>query len=180
MDATVRLTDDTFDNNFEVTGDDGISLPYNRGIDVSSPLHYVTSIDTFNVLGEHPCTFQDVTSFNAGIIVIRKTQFVFRYVMKPWVSCALNKVCINGGQKLRRMCSGANTVGFCHKYDTSVLSIILHRLYSDPEDRNKIDLSDKINWIKCYSRKELIVWDDAIFTDFQRYDQTYCRKLGRQ
>ena len=178
MDATVRLINDIFDDKVGIGGDDdGFSVPYNNGVDVSAPLHFVTSKRSFEALKEQPCTFSDVTTFNAGIIIARRTQFVARYIMRPWVSCAMDEKCIGGDQTAAKLCSGANTVGYCHKFDTSILSIILHRLYSTTEARNKIDLSKRLNWVKCYSRKELIVWDDALFTDFQRYDQTYCRQL---
>lgn len=177
MDCTIHLTDNTIEKGVQVARDHGIAIPYKAGIDVTAPLHYVTSQAMFDKFREQPCAFHNVYSFNAGVIIIVKTDFTQRYIMRPWVYCALEEQCISGGYTAPKLCAGANTIGYCHKYDTSALSIILHRLYNTEEERSKIDLSGRINWVKCYVRKELVVWDDAVFTDFQKYDQRYCRNL---
>lgn len=178
MDATIRITSGNLDKAIRTTETHGIAIPYNNGLDITVPLNFLTSKLTFEAFNEYPCTFSQVYIFNAGLIVIQKTPFTQQYIMRPWVACALNKDCITGGSLVPRLCAGANAIGFCHKYDTSALSIILNRLFNSEELRNQIDLTGRISWIKCYVRKHLVVWDDAIFNDLQPYDQTYCRGLA--
>lgn len=177
MDSNVRLLGSSLDKAILSSEIHGIALPYRNGIDRAPPLCFLTSKYTFHSFHEQPCTFSDVNAFNAGLVLVKKTTITQRYIMRPWVACALDKDCITGGFEIPRLCAGANSIGFCHKYDTSALSIILHRLFYSEELRDQIDLTGKIGWIKCYVRKELMVWDDAVFDDLQPYDQSYCHDL---
>ncbi|KAK3577677.1 hypothetical protein CHS0354_034154 [Potamilus streckersoni] len=121
-----------------------------EGIQIHSSLNGTTTaihtdISTFQALGELPCTFRDTGEMYATWMVVHATEFVEEYIMKPWVSCALIPGCmvVNRGVS---SCGNDKYYHQCHRFDQSVLSIILHRLYRGSLE--KIHVGDAV-WIKC-------------------------------
>ena len=88
---------------------------------------------TFDKLGEkEPCLF-GYPEIQAGFTLISRNPFTMKYIMKPWVSCALTKDCmVIKGNVL--YCRGKKEYHRCHRFDQSVLSIIILRLFGSMRD----------------------------------------------
>ena len=105
----------------------------NVGIQVSNSggmIYYRTDLSTFNFLAEQPCLFGS-TETEATIIMLHISPFTVRYILKPWVSCALSKGCLTFDGSLNKLNCGVNGPHMCHRFDQSALGIILTRLFSD-------------------------------------------------
>ena len=90
-----------------------------------------TKESTFKFLREPPCLFRR-SEFEGTFIAVYQTPFVQKYFMQPWVSCALSKGCmvIDNFPLLHLKCGDVDRYYHeCHRFDQSVLSILLHRLY---------------------------------------------------
>jgi hypothetical protein len=92
---------------------------------------YHTKADTFKFLNESTCLFE-LHQTEATYMTIWKTSFTWKYIIQPWLACALTENCMshkNPPAVLR--CWGRRKTSFhwCHRFDQSVLSIILQRLF---------------------------------------------------
>ena len=89
-----------------------------------------TQLNTFKYLGEKPCMF-NVPELEATVIMLKRSKFTLTNIMRPWVSCALSSGCmIQPCSSIRIWCpSGNYDMGCCHRFDQSVLGIILTRLF---------------------------------------------------
>ena len=92
-----------------------------------APIAARTSKTTFQFLNESPCIFRDTNEKEATFIIIYANDFIMQYFMVPWVSCALTKQCMVP-EKLRA-CDNDGYYFSCHRYDQSILSILLVRLF---------------------------------------------------
>ncbi|KAL3842070.1 hypothetical protein ACJMK2_020135 [Sinanodonta woodiana] len=88
-----------------------------------------TDLQTFKTLGEEPCSFRNTMETYATWMILHSTPFIAEYVMKPWVSCALIPNCMVVDRVPWSCDIDKSTYGACHRFDQSVLSIILNRLY---------------------------------------------------
>jgi len=175
MDSTVFLKDNALDQGIKVAARENIAVSYQIGIDKDVPLAYSTSPLTFQSFGETSCVFNKLSHFSSGFIIIHRTKFTIRYIMLPWVACALSELCIGGGHSVKKSCFGADREGFCHRFDLSALSIILHRLYYGASERRKIDLRGKTEWVNCYSRTGLLFTaDELVVPDGLKFDVSDC------
>lgn len=175
MDSTVFLKTPSFDEGLKVAERENIAISYRVGIDRDVPLSFSTSSMTFQSFGETSCLYKKLSHFSSGFIILRRTKVTVRYIMLPWVTCALSEACIGGGRSVKTSCAGANHEGFCHRFDLSALSIILHRLYNGAAERRMIDLRGKTEWVNCYSRKGyLFTPDELVVPDGLKYDVSDC------
>ncbi|KAK3098891.1 hypothetical protein FSP39_024018 [Pinctada imbricata] len=88
MDASVRLNGSPLEELFEEARKTGIKILRGYGLIVKQ-----THLNTFKALEEKPCMFQGQELQTTWIIVSR-TNFTLRAIMKPWVSCALQYGCM--------------------------------------------------------------------------------------
>ncbi|KAK3607186.1 hypothetical protein CHS0354_007101 [Potamilus streckersoni] len=125
MDASVRFLTGKLDNLFQMAVKDGVKLILG-GLGVG----YRTDPLTFKYLGEDPCLYADKNEIEASFILLYRNHFTIETIMRPWVSCALTSGCMYfpGSQK-RISCYNQKGLGFCHRFDQSIMSIILWRLY---------------------------------------------------
>lgn len=128
MDASVRFTTTQLDAPFEKVRELGV-----MAAEGFAPIATRTSPKTFSFLGEQPCTFKETNEFEATFIMVYGNKLVSEFFLKPWVSCALSFGCLipdsNFG-KYRHCGRSREPVYFdCHRFDQSVLSILLYRLY---------------------------------------------------
>ena len=86
---------------------------------------------TFDFLSESPCLFRDAQIFESGFVLVRSNGFISEYFLKPWVGCALVRGCMVtvGDVMESRRCPQKPQPFSCHRFDQSVLSILIHRLY---------------------------------------------------
>lgn len=161
MDSVVYLIDGNLQNGIDIAKEHGIAVGYKRVTFPNINLAFETDRRTFDALSENPCAFKNSFKFNAALIFIRKSPVTYKYIMRPWVSCALTKSCITADREPNSKCLGANRYGYCHRFDQSVLSIILNRLfYSKLTD---IDLGNKVKWTKCFKKDLVMVFNEMVF-----------------
>ncbi|KAK3585687.1 hypothetical protein CHS0354_020253 [Potamilus streckersoni] len=125
IDASIRFTTGELDSLFEIAIKDGVKI-----LEGESGVGYRTDPTTFKFLREDPCLFADKNETQTGFFLIYRTRFIVETIMRPWVSCALTSGCMYfPGSQERTHCENQNGLGFCHRFEQSVLSIILWRLY---------------------------------------------------
>ena len=127
IDASIRFINPNFESFFFNSTDVGIKVLPGRG-----SIAHRTQLETFDYLGEDPCLF-DVPELETGVVMLIRNKFTLRYIMLPWVSCALTLGCMTHPCSTW-LHSGACTTkspacGCCHRFDQSVLGIILTRLF---------------------------------------------------
>lgn len=160
MDSIVYLIDGDLQSGIDIAKQHGISVGYRRLTYQNVNLAFETDKRTFRALGEQPCAFRHSFNFNTALIFIRKSPLTYKYIMRPWVSCALTESCIVADRKPNSKYFGANQYGYCHRFDQSVLSIILNRLfYSQLAD---IDLADKVRWTKCFKKDTVLFFNEMV------------------
>lgn len=95
-----------------------------------------TSGHLFKLLNEDPCSFR-VPEIAGGWVTIKRTEFTLKYIMRPWVSCAIQFGCMEFPNSRNYLpCPGRlKKVGSCHRFDQSTLGIILTRLFNKNRDR---------------------------------------------
>ena len=86
--------------------------------------------ETFDILNEQPCLYSDLPEIHSGFVAIRETDVVRDYIMKPWVSCALTRGCLVSSKDVHKVisCQRPGRYHICHRFDQSVLGILIHRL----------------------------------------------------
>lgn len=153
MDTAVYLPQGYLQGGIDIAEKAGVAAGYRRIAHTDVNLAFETDQRTFTHLGEEPCAFKETFRYNAALLFIKGTPFTYKYIMRPWVSCALTLSCISADHKFYSQCAGADKYGYCHRFDQSVLSIILNRLFHS--DVHKIDLGDKVVWTKCYIKDQV-------------------------
>ncbi|KAK3585676.1 hypothetical protein CHS0354_020242 [Potamilus streckersoni] len=125
MDASIRLRTGKLDSLFNTAIKDGVKI-----IEGDLGVGYRTDPATFKFLREDPCFFTDKNETQTGFFLIYRTRFTIETIMRPWVSCSLTSGCMYfPGSQNRINCVNPNELGTCHRFDQSVMSIILWRLY---------------------------------------------------
>ncbi|KAK3097994.1 hypothetical protein FSP39_015138 [Pinctada imbricata] len=128
MDASVRLNGLPLEELFEEARKTGIKILRGYGLIVKQ-----THLNTFKALEEKPCMFQG-QELQATWIIVSRTNFTLRAILKPWVSCALQYGCMaqDNAERLYRGRSSKHPGNHLrHRFEQSVISIILTRLYHD-------------------------------------------------
>ncbi|XP_052816744.1 uncharacterized protein LOC128243184 isoform X1 [Mya arenaria] len=137
MDTSVRFTDKDLRPFFENAKRLGVVVTKNTG-----PIAMRTHTKTFQFLGENPCTFRDRNEFQGGFVMLYSNPTTVQYFMKPWVSCALTLGCMLPDYSARDYidCGKHGNVYFdCHRFDQSVLGILLSRTYGLKVDDHGVD-----------------------------------------
>lgn len=91
-----------------------------------------TNPRTFAAFGEQMCMF-DYPELEATWMAFKRSEFTLTAVMKPWVSCALQYGCMDFDKSksyLRCPRGKKQRLGSCHRFDQSVIGIILTRLFN--------------------------------------------------
>ncbi|CAC5391334.1 unnamed protein product [Mytilus coruscus] len=117
-----------------------------------------TKPDTFEYLDELECLY-DYPELESGWIVISRNFFVVNAIIKPWVGCALTENCMTHPfPRFLKPCS-KDLWKFllwtkCHRFDQSVLNIIIIRIFNrlrkiiefDGSRIASISRGDKVNY----------------------------------
>lgn len=126
MDASVRIKTSNLTWFFEKVKQQGV-MAGEGGNSIAAR----TKEPTFKFLKEQPCLYR-TSEFEGTFIAVYNTDFVETFFMRPWVSCALSMGCmvLDNYPLLHLQCANIDHYYHeCHRYDQSVLSILLHRLY---------------------------------------------------
>ncbi|KAK3101497.1 hypothetical protein FSP39_004039 [Pinctada imbricata] len=125
---------------------------------------------TFNVLGEDPCLFRQ-EECSASCILIRRTNFTLHGILKPWLSCALQYGCMTNDNVEKMIDCRKNKVlsdvplHRCHRFDQSVISILLTRLFNDNKDFLLVNSSEYLSKKRRHTSDYL---EKLYFTDFSK------------
>jgi hypothetical protein len=127
-DASVRFNGNPLDKLFKGANKIGVqAIPGWGSIAVR------TNSRTFSVLTEQPCLF-DYPEFEATWMAFKRSEFTLTAVMRPWVSCALQYGCMDFKRSKNFLrCPRSRQkqkFGSCHRFDQSVMGIILTRLFN--------------------------------------------------
>lgn len=93
-----------------------------------------TKLDTFTYFEEKECMFS-YPELESGLIILYQNSFVANAIIRPWVACALTRNCMfNPYPQFLKPCSKDlfKLVLWtrCHRFDQSVLNIILIRIFN--------------------------------------------------
>ncbi|XP_071106310.1 uncharacterized protein [Haliotis cracherodii] len=153
MDASIRILTSDLQELFDVA--------WKRGILVSDREHESfkmvehTDPRTFAFFGEKPCYFENISEKQAGFLLMRRSPLLQLTIIRPWVECALSLECIAPqGSKINWFCSYyRHFLGECHRFDQSVLNIVISRTFHHtgdvpliPSKYFKIDRNQRMNY----------------------------------
>nr|XP_022295650.1 uncharacterized protein LOC111105581 [Crassostrea virginica] len=123
MDTSIRLNNT--DPYFQKAKRYGIQVLTGYGL-----ISVRTHRHLFEALRENPCLF-NYPELQAGLVLITRSCLTLTYIMRPWVSCALQYGCMDiPNAENFYDCSNERNISSCHRSDQSVLGIILTRLFN--------------------------------------------------
>lgn len=80
---------------------------------------------------EDECMF-NYPEIQTGVVIVSRTYFILKYIMRPWVACALEYGCMDFPNSKRFLnCSTKWTLSNCHRFEQSTLGIITTRLFNN-------------------------------------------------
>ena len=129
LDSSVTFNYPDLDELFTKTKESGILMLYNP-----YPIAAHTHQDTFTFLNETPCLFRQLKEFHAGCILINANHYIVKnFIILPWLKCALIEECMKTKQNEKDWltCSLHNQYHACHRFDQSVLSLLVLRCFHD-------------------------------------------------
>ena len=118
----------------------------------------------YEMIGEESCLFRHQTLFDTSVLLVRRSNFTLTAIMKPWVSATFRYAqFLNAQKRLRKMQLKKQQKGgaifpvielkdmHMEDIDSSVLSVILTRLFNSKQDIFLLDtdedgiINDKID-----------------------------------
>ena len=85
----------------------------------------------FDTLLKNQCLL-NYPEVKAGVMLITRSCLTLTYIMRPWVSCALQYGYMDCPDAKNDFCNKSKRkLSSCHSFDQSVLGIILTRLFND-------------------------------------------------
>ncbi|XP_053400739.1 uncharacterized protein LOC128557406 [Mercenaria mercenaria] len=125
-----------------------------------------TDVRTFNYLEEGICKFRSFGEVWATTVLFHFDD-ITKAVVNAWASCALNEACIAPVGKEKLSCDLLDiNDGRCHRFDQSVLGIILRRLY---HEQNEYPLDKKLNKIYSVGRREFVNYFERCRSEYACY-----------
>lgn len=85
----------------------------------------------FEHLHEEPCLF-NYEETQTGVVIVSRSCFTLKYIMRPWVACALEFGCMDfPNSKNYLQCVYKWNLSVCHRFEQSTLGIITTRLFNN-------------------------------------------------
>ncbi|GFO21702.1 hypothetical protein PoB_004820700 [Plakobranchus ocellatus] len=98
--------------------------------------------ETFDYIHEDACGYLPYPEIQGNVHIHRADDFNRRVVFEPWTRCALEKQCMCPRPPSTVIGCDSGTLHRCHRFDQSVMGIILSRLYQ--EDLWKIQFKELV------------------------------------
>ena len=132
-----------------------------------APIASRTQKATFEILKEPPCLYrtEKTNEFQSGFTIVYATDFVMQYVMLPWVSCALTNDCLvpKISPEKYPSCYHAEYYHDCHRFDQSILSLLMTRLFHNNLESHTLNYGGKKAFFQiCKGGEELIFLPDFL------------------
>ncbi|XP_052244641.1 uncharacterized protein LOC127853881 [Dreissena polymorpha] len=152
MDSSIRFTQTNISELFEDANRLGLICTGGDGRVASRTLP-----GTFKYFNMEPCAYRSLPEIQAGFGIFKRTEFVVNNIIKPWVGCGLTLGCMmpDGLPDDHLPCEYRNVYGECHRYDQSVLSILLYRAYGTRIEQHKRSYYGPY-YVRCIER---CTWD---------------------
>lgn len=127
MDSSIRLTNHSLFPLFQAASHRGIQIRKGGG-----SLAFRTNRNTFRRLQEDPCRFIVFPEMETGWVLVKRNPFIMTAVMRPWVTCAIEPGCMSplDFKNYIHCHPDRQYIGACHRFDQSVLGIILTRIFN--------------------------------------------------
>ena len=128
MDSSIQFQTSDLDPLFLKAKEKGVMAKYDGYLLASHTVE-----DTYKFLQETPCVFRDSREFSASLLLFHSGNDIIRdYLIKPWVACALIEDCQRTNHNEQKLLPCKTHVHYhtCHRYDQSVLGLLLYRLFS--------------------------------------------------
>ncbi|KAH9510011.1 hypothetical protein Btru_044831 [Bulinus truncatus] len=94
------------------------------------PAHTIKQ--TFDYLGDQPCVYLPYPEIQGNCMLHKHDLLVVKAVLEPWARCALEKECICAVDPHTVLgCSTDLKIHRCHRFDQSVLTIIMAKVYGE-------------------------------------------------
>ena len=144
-DASVRFTNVTvFLDLVQRTREMGIQQRWLRDMAVI-PKH--TLPEMFERFGDSPCAYLPFEMVEANFGLYHREPLIERAVIQPWLSCAVRSECIcpekwKSLQICRPVPRKRRVIGVCHRFDQSMLSIIMARLFREKYHHFAVNTQD--------------------------------------
>ena len=142
MDSSVRFTTGNLQLMFDKALSSGIVLNFRKRTNRSLSIRLHTHQDTFKFLNEPECLYDKEPMIEAGFILLYPKDHIFEGILNPWTKCALIEECLWTTRPVREIlkCSRNATIQThrCHRYDQSVLNILMKRLFHDKMERHLV------------------------------------------
>jgi len=105
-----------------------------------------TSNHTMRFLGEDYCKFRHFGEVEASFVLFHLDD-VTQTLVQVWSACAMQEECM-APTRARLACRSVDVDGFCHRFDQSVLSIMLRRLFHRQHDYPAVDTPIRIHELR--------------------------------
>ena len=128
MDSSIQIQTSDLNYLFRKAKEKGVMAKYNHFLLASHTIE-----DTFKFLQETPCVFRDSHEFSTSLVLFHSGNDIIRnYLIKPWVACALIEDCQRTHHDELKLFPCKSHVHYhaCHRYDQSVFSLLLYRIFS--------------------------------------------------
>ena len=99
-----------------------------------------TLASTFWYFNIEPCAFRSFPEIQGGFVIFKRTEFIENKIVKPWVACGLTMGCMMPDTTPRKYLSCERNVyvyADCHRFDQSVLAILLYTTYGTRLEQHK-------------------------------------------
>ena len=137
MDSSVRFTTGNLQPLFDKAISTGIVQHFRNR---SSGLYH-THQDTFQFLNEAPCLY-NTPELPASFILLYAKDYILDGIINPWTKCALIEACMWTTRPISEVLKceqNPNVTNHqCHRFDQSVLGILVKRLFHDEIDKHLV------------------------------------------
>ena len=152
MDSSVRFTTGNIQPLFDKAISSGIVQVFRNKSTVWENTHQ----DTFHFLHEPPCMY-NYADLGGSFVLLYAKDYILEGILNPWVKCALIEECMVTTHPLSEIlkCGNKETGTLyhkCHRYDQSVISILVYRLFHDEMDKHLVGECDYLfarNQTRC-------------------------------
>lgn len=137
MDSSVRFVTSELDSALDYSRRNSV-LFFTIARTASIAQH--TDHQMMQYLQEDTCKFRYFSAIRAGFLLFYYDD-VTNILIDAWAACALNENCMcPPGSATKLLCKVSNKAdGNCHRFDQSMMSILLRRLYHDQKDYPLVD-----------------------------------------
>ena len=136
MDSSLRFTTGNLQPLFDKAISSGIVQMFRNCSTILEHTHQ----DTFQILNEPPCLY-NTPELGGGFVALYAKDYILDGILNPWTKCALIEACMvttHEAREILKCPKRGSTKAYhqCHRYDQSVLGILVYRMFHDEMDKH--------------------------------------------